>query len=225
MKPIAHIYTNLKGKFGVPRQSGVMPALTGKIIFEPEYRIADAFRGLEDFSHIWVIWEFSEAKNDSTSFSPTVRPPRLGGNKRMGVFATRSPFRPNNIGLSVVKLEQIEFTEKNGPVLHVSGIDTMNGTPIFDIKPYIPYADAIPDATAGFTTTLEDLKLAVIFPTELLSQIPAENHAELKEILSHDPRPGYQSDPERIYGLTYLGFDIKFKVNNNTLTVVDIIKL
>lgn len=143
----------------------------------------------------------------------------------MGVFATRSPFRPNNIGLSVVKLEQIEFTEKNGPVLHVSGIDTMNGTPIFDIKPYIPYADAIPDATAGFTTTLEDLKLAVIFPTELLSQIPAENHAELKEILSHDPRPGYQSDPERIYGLTYLGFDIKFKVNNNTLTVVDIIKL
>lgn len=222
MKPIAHIYTNIDGKFGVPRQSGVMPELHGKIVFESEYRITEAFKGIEDFSHIWIIWEFSEAKDSTTSFAPTVRPPRLGGNKRMGVFATRSPFRPNSLGLSVVKLEHIEISEKDGPILHVSGIDMMNGTPILDIKPYIPYADSIPDATSGFVTNLEDLKLAVTFPAELLSQIPAENHTELLQILSHDPRPQYQSDPERLYALTYLGRDIKFKISDKSLTVVDV---
>ncbi len=226
MKPIARIYTNLTGKFGVPRQSGVVPTLSGRIVFKPEYRMHEAFRGLEEFSHIWVIWEFSEAKQadeDSGGFSPTVRPPRLGGNKRIGVFATRSPFRPNNLGLSVVKLEGIEFSEKDGPVLHVSGIDMMSGTPIYDIKPYIPYADWIPDATSGFVTNLEDLKLDVVFPNELLLKIPSENHKEILQILSNDPRPQYQSDPERVYALTYLGRDIKFKISEKFLTVVDVI--
>ncbi len=226
MKPIACIYTNIAGKFGVPRQSGVVPELGGKIVFESEYRVAEAFRGLEEFSHIWIIWEFSESKNadeNPVAFSPTVRPPRLGGNKRMGVFATRSPFRPNNLGLSVVKLEGVEFSEKDGPVLYVSGVDMMSGTPIYDIKPYIPYADSVPDATSGFVTNLEDLKLDVIFPEELLLMIPSENHKELLEILSHDPRPQYQSDPERVYALTYLGRDIKFKISEKELTVVDVI--
>lgn len=221
MKTIAHIYTDLDGKFGVPRQSGVVPALTGRIIFEPEYRIAEAFRGLEEFSHIWLIWEFSKAKqSQGEAFSPTVRPPRLGGNKRMGVFATRSPFRPNNLGLSVVKLERIDFSGKDGPILHVSGVDMMSGSPVYDIKPYIPYADSISEASGGFTSELDDLSLEVEFPESLLSEFPVEKHNEITEILSHDPRPQYQTDSERIYALTYLGRDIKFKVDGSALTVL-----
>lgn len=219
MKPIAHIKTNIEGKFGVPRQSGVIKELTGKIIFKPEYRLPEAFRGIEDFSHIWLIWDFSE----NETWSPTVRPPRLGGNKRLGVFATRSPFRPNSLGLSVVKLDKVELTSADGPTLYVSGIDLADGTPIYDIKPYIPYADCVADATAGFTESLPELLLTVDFPEELLSKFPKKYHKELLSLLSHDPRPAYQDDPDRVYGLTYKGHDIKFKIVDATLIVVAIV--
>lgn len=220
IEPIAHICTDLDGKFGVPRQSGVVSSLSGRIIFEPKYRTLEAFRGLEDFSHIWVIWEFSGVKrSQNDAFSPTVRPPRLGGNKRMGVFATRSPFRPNNLGLSVLKLERIELSEKDGPVLCVSGVDMMSGTPIYDIKPYLPYADSHPEALGGFTDELDDLKLEVKFPQSLLSVFPSEKHEEITALLSHDPRPQYQNDTDRVYAVTYLGRDIKFKIEGKVLTV------
>lgn len=229
MKPVAILHTNLKGKFGLPRQGTVNPGLRSTVVLEPEYRNPDAFRGLSDFSHIWLIWEFSDviAKREQAkepyTFSPTVRPPRLGGNRRLGVFATRSPNRPNPIGISAVKLEEVRLEGPDGPTLVVSGADLMDGTPILDIKPYIPYSDSIPNAAEGFTAGLSDLSLHVEFPKPLLNRVPEENREELLGILSHDPRPQYQRDPSRIYGLSYLNFDVKFRIEGDVLTVVDLI--
>ena len=222
MKIIAHISTDFPTKFGLPRQSGMADDIKGVIVFEPEYRIKEAFRGLEDFSHIWVLWQFSEAVRDS--WSPTVRPPLLGGNKRMGVFSTRSPFRPNNIGLSCVKLNKIDYNHKNGPLLYVSGCDMMDSTPIYDIKPYLPYTDCRTDATGGFTDTLKERRIEVECDEELLSTIPEEKREELISSLSMDPRPSYQNNENREYGLNFSEFDVGFKVKNNTLTVTRIIK-
>ena len=223
MDIIAHIETDFNTKFGLPRQSGLCEELKGKIIFEPEYRREEAFRGLEGFSHIWVLWKFSEAEREE--WSPTVRPPRLGGNKRVGVFATRSPFRPNNIGLSCVKLEKIDYDSPDAPVLHVSGIDMMNGTPVFDVKPYVPVADCKTDATDGFTQYTKDYSLAVNFSDEQLCILPEEKRAGAKQMLSLDPRPSYITDEERVFGVEYAGFDIRFKVKENILTVCDVIKM
>ena len=221
IKPIGYIYNNLPEKFGVPRQSGVISEFSGTIILEPEYRSTNALRGLADFSHIWLIWQFSKVP-EVDEFTPTVRPPRLGGNERMGVFATRSPFRPNRLGLTVAKLEEIEETD-NGPVIHVSGIDMMNGTPIFDIKPYIPYADSIPQAKSGFTNGLSSKLLNVIF-TEDANQNLLSSHelGELTAVRSRDPRPAYQDDPERIYGMSFKNLNIHFKIENDNLTVIKI---
>ena len=221
--PIAHMKSDFPTKFGIPRQSGLASSLRSTIVFEPEYRVADALRGLEGYSHLWIIWQFSQAVRGS--WSPTVRPPRLGGNVRMGVFATRSPFRPNNLGLSCVKLEGVELDSPLGPVIHVSGADLMDGTPIVDIKPYIPYADSFPDALGGFTDSAGDFLLAVEFPESLLSLLPEEKRNAAKEVLSHDPRPSYQRNPERIYGLPFAGFDIRFQVKDDILTVVEIVPL
>ena len=220
MEPIAHIRTDFATKFGVPRQAGLVPELRGTVVFEPAYRNPDALRGLEDFSHIWLIWEFSEAKRDN--WSPTVRPPRLGGNTRMGVFATRSPFRPNPIGLSCVRLTGIRMDESLGPVLEIAGADLMNSTPIFDIKPYIPYCDCRPEASSGFTGQLDALELTVDFPEALLSPIPASIRPGLLGVLAHDPRPQYQRDPNRIYGLTFGGWNIRFRVEATTLHVCEV---
>ncbi len=221
MKVIAHIYTDFKTKFGLPRQSGLVEEIEGKIVFEKEYRSPEAFRGLEEFSHIWLLWEFSESKRDE--WSPTVRPPLLGGNKRVGVFATRSPFRPNPIGLSCVRLEKIEITKAEGPVLIVKGSDLMNGTPIYDIKPYLPYSDSRPEATGGFTENLSERKLTVNIGAELLGRVPENKRQELLAVLSGDPRPSYQNDPERIYGFLFADLEVKFKVDGGILTVTDII--
>lgn len=218
MKVIAKIHTEFPTKFGIPRQSGIIESLQGTIVFEPEYRNPDAVRGLEEFSHLWLIWEFSEAKRDE--WSPTVRPPRLGGNVRKGVFATRSPFRPNPIGLSSVKLERIEFDPKLGPVLHVSGADLMDGTPIYDIKPYIAYTDSHPEAISGFASKPAEYLLEVDFPEELLEKVPESQRESLIAVLAHDPRPQYQDDPDRIYGLSFTNMEIKFKVNGMRLTVL-----
>ena len=220
MKIIAHIQNGFETKFGVPRQSGLAASVLSRIVFEPEYRSPDALRGLEDFSHLWLIWEFSEARRDT--WSPTVRPPRLGGNARMGVFATRSPFRPNPIGLSCVKLEEIRLQTDEGPVLFVSGADLMNGTPIYDIKPYLPYADCRPEAAGGFTDAVERKRLTVSCPAELLSNIPEAHRSAVLEILSQDPRPSYQHDPERVYGMAYAGMDVRFRVEGEHLTVTEI---
>lgn len=217
MKPIAHIETDFPTKFGIPRQSGIIETLQGRIVFEPEYRIAEAVRGLEEFSHIWIIWQFSEAVRDT--WSPTVRPPRLGGNVRKGVFATRSPFRPNPIGLSSVKLERIETDPKLGPVLYVSGADLMDGTPIYDIKPYIAYTDSHPEAVSGFASKPAEDLLEVEFPEDLLEHVAPEKRESLIEVLAHDPRPQYQDDPERVYGLAFGGMEIKFKVIGKRLVV------
>ena len=219
--PIARIETPFAEKFGVPRQSGVA-ACPGRIVFEPPYRDPAALRGLEDFSHIWLIWQFSQAVRDS--WSPTVRPPRLGGNTRMGVFATRSPFRPNAIGLSCVRLLKVEPNTPQGPVLTVAGADLMDGTPILDIKPYIPYADCQNDATGGFTDTAGDFLLAVDFPPALLELVPEDRRAALIGVLSHDPRPSYQRNPERVYGMEFAGVNVRFRVVEDTLTVVDVEK-
>ena len=216
--PIARMKSDFATKFGIPRQSGLVEELRSTIIFEPEYRNADALRGIEGFSHLWIIWQFSEAVR--TEWSPTVRPPRLGGNTRMGVFATRSPFRPNNLGLSCVRLLGVEETAEHGTVLHVGGADLMDGTPIFDIKPYIPYADCQPDAVGGFTDTAGDFLLNVVFPEDLKSLLPADKREAAVQVLSHDPRPSYQRKPGRVYGLTFAGFDIRFTVEEETLTVV-----
>ncbi len=221
MKAIAHIHTDFPTKFGIPRQSGIIASLQGKIVFEPEYRIPEAVRGLEGFSHIWLLWEFSEAVRDK--WSPTVRPPRLGGNVRKGVFATRSPFRPNPIGLSSVRLEHIDIDPNLGPVLYVSGADLMDGTPIYDIKPYIAYTDSHPDAVSGFASTPADFLLEVIFPKDLLDKVPADHRKSLIEVLAHDPRPQYQADPERIYGMAFGGMEVKFKVEGIQLTVVEVL--
>jgi tRNA-Thr(GGU) m(6)t(6)A37 methyltransferase TsaA len=213
MKPVATIRTPFPTKFGIPRQSGILDMLESRIVFEKEYRVKDALRGLEDFSHIWLIWVFSEAVREE--WSPTVRPPRLGGNTRMGVFATRSPFRPNPIGLSCVKLLRIEGNE-----LVVSGADLMDGTPILDIKPYLPFADAKPDASGGFAEPLREYALQVEFPEPLLSKVPPQYRAPLKEILAQDPRPAYQQDPTRVYGFPFADLEIRFTVRDGILTVV-----
>ncbi len=223
MHPIAKMRSDFPTKFGIPRQSGLAENLRSTIVFEPQYRNADALRGLEDFSHLWIIWQFSEAVRKE--WTPTVRPPRLGGNTRMGVFATRSPFRPNSIGLSCVKIIGLEQTPDNGTVIHVAGADLMDGTPILDIKPYIPYCDAHPEALGGFTTNADDYLLIVDFPPGLLEQLPADKRAAAVEVLSHDPRPSYQADSERLYGLSFAGFDIRFTVEDNTLYVKEVHKL
>ena len=220
LKVIAHIRTAFPTKFGIPRQSGLVDSLRGEIIFTPEYRSADAVRGLEDFSHIWLVWQFSGAVRDT--WSPTVRPPRLGGNTRMGVFATRSPFRPNPLGLSSVKLEGIEMRPEVGPVLLVRGADLMDGTPIYDIKPYIPYADYHPDAAAGFTAQTQFHHVEVVCPEEVWAQVPAAERDGLRGVLENDPRPSYQHDPERVYGMEFAGLEVHFKVDGDTLTVTDI---
>ena len=220
MKSIAHIYTDFKTKFGLPRQSGLCGELRGKIIFEPEYRRVEAFRGLDGFSHIWVIWKFSETERNE--WLPTVRPPRLGGNKRMGVFATRSPFRPNNIGLSCVKLEKIDYESKYSPVLDVSGIDMMNATPVLDIKPYVPSADCKTEASDGFTSETKDYRLDVKFPENLLTLLPENKRKAACEMLALDPRPSYIKDEDRIFGVEFAGFNIRFKVKDSVLTVCDV---
>ena len=220
MKPVARILSDFPEKFGIPRQSGIVDSLEAKIVFEPEYRVMDAVRGLEDFSHIWLIWEFSESPHDT--WSPTVRPPRLGGNVRMGVFATRSPFRPNPIGLSCVKLLNIENDPELGPVLTVAGADLMNGTPIYDIKPYIPYADCHPEVTGGFTTAVQMKPLEVSISDDLLDQIPENKRDALIGVLKLDPRPRYQADPDRVYGMGFSDFEIRFQVRDGILTVLEV---
>ena len=220
---IARMRSDFPTKFGIPRQPSLVEGLRSTIVFEPGFRNPDTLRGMEGFSHLWIIWQFSEAVR--TEWSPMVRPPRLGGNTRMGVFATRSPFRPNSLGLSCVKLGGIDYDCKDGPVIHVSGADLMDGTPIFDIKPYIPYADAHPEALGGFTDTAGDFLLKVDFPEELLSLLPEEKRQAAIGVLSHDPRPSYQRKPERIYGLPFAGFDIRFRVAEDHLTVVEVVPL
>ncbi len=219
MHIIANIHSDFPTKFGIPRQSGLVEELTAKIVFTPDYRAPEAVRGLEDFSHIWLIWQFSKAVREN--WSPTVRPPRLGGNTRMGVFATRSPFRPNAIGLSCVRLLKVEPNTPEGPVLTVAGADLMDGTPILDIKPYIPYADCQMEATGGFTDTAGDFLLKVEFPPELLSLVPEDRREALIGVLRHDPRPSYQRNAERVYGMEFAGVNVRFKVAGEVLTVVD----
>ncbi len=217
---IARMKSDFPSKFGIPRQSGLVKELRSTIVFEPEFRNADALRGLEDFSHLWLIWQFSEAVRQE--WSPTVRPPRLGGNTRMGVFATRSPFRPNHMGLSSVAILGLEATQEFGTVIHVSGADLMDGTPIFDIKPYIPYSDCHPEATGGFTDTAGEFLLDVDFPPQLLQKLPAEKQAAAIGVLSHDPRPSYQRDEHRTYGLSFAGYNLRFRVKDSVLTVTDV---
>ena len=219
MKHIGHIENIFTEKFGIPRQSGLVGVMS-RIVLAEEYRDPSVYKGLEDYSHIWLLWEFSE--NKKVPFSPTVRPPRLGGNTRMGVFATRSPYRPNNIGLSCVKIEKIELHTPDGPVLWVSGADLMNGTPILDIKPYLPQTDSIPDAKGGFSTQVEWETLEVEIPENLKALIPAEHQETIINLLSQDPRPAYQNDPEKVYGVTYGGQNIRFRVREETLKVVEI---
>ena len=219
MRPVAYIKSDFTSKFGIPRQSGLAD-LEAEIHFYPEYQNPEAVRGLEEYSHLWLIWEFSQAVRKE--WSPTVRPPRLGGNVRMGVFATRSPFRPNPIGLSSVRLESVEFSEKYGPVLHVSGADLMDGTPIYDIKPYLAYVDSHPEAAGGFTDQIQDHKLKVEFPEKLLKKIPEEKREALLAVLANDPRPGYQKDPERKYGMSFGSWDIHFKVDGEQLQVLEV---
>ena len=221
MKIIAHIHSDFPTKFGIPRQSGIVENLVSRIVFEPEYRNPDALRGIDGYSHLWLIWQFSEAVRKD--WSPTVRPPRLGGNTRMGVFATRSPFRPNPIGLSSVKLVGIEETEKEGSVLLVAGADLMDGTPIYDIKPYLPFTDSHPDAVGGFSDPVRERSLQVEYPDALTGRLPADKWEALLGILAHDPRPSYQHDPERVYGMAFAGKEVKFKVDGDKLTILDII--
>ena len=216
LKVIAHIHTDFPEKFGVPRQSGIVKSLQGRIVFEPEFRSPDALKGIEDFDYLWLLWEFEGVKQDT--FSATVRPPRLGGNETMGVFATRSPFRPNPIGLSSVKLERVEYTE-NGPEIIVSGVDMRDNTPIFDIKPYLSYADAHPEASNGFAGTHLEEGLTVECSDELLRKLPSDKREALIEVLKQDPRPHYQDDPSRVYGVSFAGRNVKFTVTGKTLTV------
>lgn len=223
IRPIAKMRSDFPSKFGIPRQSGLVQELQSTIVFEPEFRNPDTLRGLEGYSHLWLIWQFSEAVR--TDWSPTVRPPRLGGNTRMGVFATRSPFRPNNLGLSCVRLIGIEQTPNQGMVVHVAGADLMDGTPIFDIKPYVPYSDCHPDASGGFTDTAGEFLLQVDFPPALLAKLPENKREATIGVLSHDPRPSYQRDPDRVYGLPFAGFDIRFTVRGDVLQVCDVVKL
>ena len=223
LKVIAHIRSDFKTKFGVPRQSGLVPELTADIVFEPEYSNPDALRGIEQFSHLWLIWQFSESVRKD-GWSPVVRPPRLGGNKKVGVFATRSPFRPNALGLSCVRLDGVDRDAHGSPVLHVSGADLIDSTPIFDIKPYLPFADSVPDAVGGFADEKRGYLLKVDFDERLLGALPREKQAAAIGILAQDPRPSYQDDPNRVYGVEFAGFDIKFTVCGDTLTVTDVEK-
>lgn len=218
LKVIAHIKTGFSDKFGIPRQSGMVKGVTAKIIFEPQYRNADAVRGLDGFSYIWLLWEFSESVRDT--WSPTVRPPRLGGNKRMGVFATRSPFRPNPIGLSSVRLEKIEITAEHGPIIWVSGADILDGTPIYDIKPYLPFTDSHVDAKAGFTTEYEGYSLNINIDEGIKSKIPRDILDTVVELLAADPRPSYQNDKDRVYGMRFYDYEIKFRVDGSELYVI-----
>ena len=220
MDVIAVMHSDFPTKFGIPRQSGLAEALQSTIVFEPAYRNPEALRGIEGFSHLWILWQFSQAVRQD--WSPTVRPPRLGGNTRMGVFATRSPFRPNAIGLSCVRLLSVEHTQDMGTVLHIGGADLMDGTPILDIKPYIPYCDAHPEAMGGFTQDAGDFILEVDFPENLKQRLPAEKQEAIYQVLSHDPRPSYQKDSDRVYGLSFAGHDIRFTVKDKVLTVVDV---
>lgn len=222
MKIIAHIKNDFTSKFGIPRQSGLVPEMMSQIIFEPEFRNPDAIRGLEDFSHLWLIWNFSQSKPTE---SLTVRPPRLGGNKRMGVFATRSPFRPNPIGLSCVKIEKIEIDADLGPVISVLSADLMDGTPIYDIKPYIPYADYIPNAVGGFADNVKEYRLNVNMPSDICGDIDEKFKSALYEILANDPRPSYQNEPERIYSFEFGGYKIRFKADEKNLTLTELKKL
>lgn len=225
--PIARIHTDFPEKFGIPRQSGLAPALQGKIVFEPAYRNADALRGLEDFSHIWLVWEFSanvrRGASSDVEWQPTVRPPRLGGNAHLGVFATRSPFRPNPLGLSCVEISAIRPDTPEGPVIYVRGADLMDGTPIYDIKPYIVYADSRPDASCGYVDNLSDGRLEVVYEPHVIDAVKdKEIMRSLTEVLSLDPRPAYQNDPHREYGLSFAGMNIRFRIMGDTLTVVSI---
>ena len=220
IQPIARMRSDFSTKFGIPRQSGLVEQLRSTIVFEPEFRNPDALRGIEEFSHLWIIWQFSEAVRQG--WSPTVRPPRLGGNTRMGVFATRSPFRPNNLGLSSVRLLEVEQTEAFGTVLHVGGADLMDGTPIFDIKPYISYSDCHPDTAGGFTDRTGEFLLDVDFPRQLLEKLPPDKREAALAVLSHDPRPSYQRSETRVYGLIFAGFDIRFTVREERLTVREV---
>jgi len=222
MQVIAHIRNDFIAKFGVPRQSGIVDSLTSVIVLEPEFRNPDVYRGLDGYSHLWLLWQFSQAERDG--WSATVRPPKLGGNTRIGVFASRSPFRPNRIGLSSVKVERLELNSPEGPLLYVSGADLMNGTPILDIKPYLPYTDSHPDALGGYAVTPEEHQLAVTIPPALLEIIPQEMQQGIYDLLAQDPRPGYQNISDRVYGLTIGDFDIRFSVKDQQLTVLDIIK-
>lgn len=220
MHIIARMHSDFPSKFGIPRQSGLVDSLHSTVVFEPEYRNGDALRGLEEFSHLWLIWQFSQAVRPD--WSPTVRPPRLGGNTRMGVFATRSPFRPNAIGLSSVRLLGLEQTADSGTVIHVAGADLMDGTPILDIKPYIPYADCHAEALGGFTDQARSYLLQVQCPPELLAPIPEEKRKALLDVLSHDPRPSYQNDPDRVYGMAFGNANVRFQVRDTCLTVLEI---
>ncbi len=220
MKIIARIHNDFKEKFGIPRQSGITEKFISKIVFEPEYRVKEALRGIEDFSHLWLIWQFSESVREE--WSPTVRPPRLGGNKRMGVFATRSPFRPNSLGLSSVRLIEVKETKNEGLVLIVAGADLLDGTPIFDIKPYLSFTDSHPDARGGFSDGVKDYSLEVNFPSELLSLVGEEKREGLITLLSNDPRPSYKADGDRIYTFSFSTYEISFKVNNGILTVIGV---
>ncbi len=220
MEPIAHIRSDFATKFGVPRQAGLVEELRAAVVFEPPYRVPEALRGIEGFSHLWLIWEFSQNRREG--WSPTVRPPRLGGNQRMGVFATRSPFRPNPIGLSCVGLEGVELDTTEGPVLHVSGADLVDGTPILDVKPYVPYADCRPEAVGGFAGTAPAGALAVDFPQDLLDRVPPDRRAALLGVLAQDPRPSYQDDPRRVYGFGFAGLEVRFTVRDGVLTVTDV---
>ena len=220
MKYIAHIRSDFPTKFGIPRQAGLVEGLRAQVVFAPEFRNPEALRGIEGFSHLWLIWEFSQNRRED--WSPTVRPPRLGGNVRMGVFATRSPFRPNPIGLSCVRLERVEWDTPQGPVLHVSGADLMDGTPIYDIKPYVPYTDSHPEAAEGFAPPDTGRLLRVDIPEELLSRVPGEDRAALEGVLAQDPRPAYQRDPKRVYGFCFAGLEVRFQVADGVLRVTDI---
>ena len=220
MNVIARVHSAFPEKFGIPRQSGIVDSLHARIVFEPEYRTPDALRGIEEYSHLWIIWGFSMNKQDH--WNATVRPPRLGGNERIGVFSTRSPFRPNPIGLSCVKLDHIEHTKDQGIILHITGADMVDGTPVFDIKPYLAYTDSYPEASGSFASLKLDYHLDVDFPENLLKKIPEEHKETLIKLLSQDPRPSYQNDPERIYGMKYASMDIRFKVHEKILTVINV---
>ena len=219
LRPIARIYTEFSEKFGIPRQSGLVEELSARIVLEPAYRVREALRGIEGFSHLWLLWQFTESRG----WSPTVRPPRLGGNQRVGVFATRSPFRPNPIGLSCVKLDRVDWDAPDGPVLVVRGADLLDGTPLFDIKPYVPLADCRPEAVGGFSDLHREDRLTVDFPERLLDQVPEEKRAALLGVLSQDPRPSYQHDPQRVYGMAFAGLEVKFTVAGETLQVRDVL--